>query len=373
MSQRQLIAKTATVLAMIAFGWWVVWFVRRTTDIFLLLLISAILAAGLAPLVGVVERWRLPRGGRLGRGMAIFVVYLGMLAAVAGVLAVIIVPAVGETTAFVQNLPQFLVTARGWLDNAHRQFPWLPDLATFLNRLPAQLQSLSRYGPRAAETAFRVFGGVADSIAILVFTFYMLLESAQVKAAFLAPFPAGQRPRVDAVLRRIGMKFGGWLRAQLLLSFTIAIIVSAGLLALGMPFPFLLGVVAGIGELIPMVGPTLGAAAAILVALFQPFWRLVAVAIFYAIVLNVEPHILVPRIMSRVVGMSPLVTLFALLAGIKILGILGGLLAVPVAAALQVIASEIVTEIQQPEVVRAPASPPPEIDPAAEPRTSLNR
>jgi predicted PurR-regulated permease PerM len=372
-SQRQLIARTATVLAMIAFGWWVTWFVRRTTDVFLLLLISAILAAGLAPLVGLVERWRLPRGGRLSRGVAIFIVYLAMFAAVAAVLAIIVVPAVGETNAFVQNLPQFLAALRHWLADAHRQFPWLPDMAVLLRRLPAQLQGLSRYGPRAAQTAFRVFGGIADSIAILVFTFYMLLEAAQVKTAFLSPFPIEQRARVDEVLRRIGVKFGGWLRAQLLLSVTLAIIVSAGLLALGMPFPFLLGVVAGIGELIPMVGPSIGAAAAILVALFQPFWRLVAVAIFYAIVLNVEPHILVPRIMSRVVGMSPLVTLFALLVGIKLLGILGGLLAVPVAAALQVIASEIVAEIQPREAARPALSAPPEVEPDVEPGAPARR
>jgi len=86
----------------------------------------------------------------------------------------------------------------------------------------------------------------------------------------------------------------------------------------------------------------------ILVALSQPLWRLLAVIVFYVLLMNIEPHVLVPRIMSRVVGLSPLLTIVALISGIHLLGILGGLLAIPIAAAIQVIASEVVDEIQQP-------------------------
>ncbi|HEX4834926.1 MAG TPA: AI-2E family transporter, partial [bacterium] len=100
---------------------------------------------------------------------------------------------------------------------------------------------------------------------------------------------------------------------------------------------------------------SLGAVVGILVASTQPLWRLVAVVSFYIIVLNVEPHILVPRIMARVVGMSPLLTLVALLTGIKLMGILGGLLAVPVAAALQVIVQEILQELNPPDSPHGPA------------------
>ncbi len=348
MTQRELIGRTVTVLGVVAFWWLVVWFVRATFEIFVLLLVSVILASGLAPVVDLVERWRLPRGGQFSRGVAIFLLYLALFAVIGGLLSIIIVPAVSEAAMFVRNLPDLLVRLRTWLLDLQQHFPFLPDLAANLDKLPGQIERLSQYGPQAAGVAFRFLGGIAATITVLVFTFYMLLQGAEIKQSFLALFPAKERPRVRRVLNRIGVKFGGWLRAQLLLSFTIAAIVVIGLLALGMPFPFLLGIVAGLGELIPMVGPSLGAAVAILVALSQPFWRLAAVATFYAIVMNVEPHILVPRIMARVVGMSPILTLVALLAGIKLLGILGGLLAVPVAAALQVIASEVVQEIQSP-------------------------
>ncbi len=346
MTQRELIGRTLTVLAVVALAWAVALFVSHTLEIFILLLVSTILASGLAPLVGLLERWRLPRGTQLSRGVAIFVLYLVLFALVGGVLSMIVVPAVGETAGFVKDLPDLLVRIRAWLTDLQHQIPWMPDLSAALDRLPAQIAGLTRYGHEAAGVAFRFLGGLTATITVLVFTFYMLLEGAQIKTSFLALFPAEDRARVSRVLNRIGVKFGGWLRAQLLLSSTVAGFVTLGLLALGMPFPFLLGIVAGLGELIPMVGPSLGAAVAILVALSQPSWRLVGVVIFYVILMNVEPHVLVPRIMSRVVGMSPILTLVALLSGIKLLGILGGLLAVPVAAALQVIAAEIAQEIQ---------------------------
>jgi len=354
-TQRVLVARTATVLGLVALAWILAWFVRQVTEILILLLISAILAAGLAPVVGLVERWRLPpRRIRLSRGVAIFLLYLALFAVVGLILSIIIVPAIGEARTFIQNLPDLLDRLQDWLRGLQAHYSWLPDLSGALRRLPQQIGNLSQYGTAAVGVAFQFLGGLAAVITILVFTFYMLLEGKEIKDAFLALFPAGERPRVARVLQHIGVKFGGWLRGQLLLSFTVAVVVTAGLLALGMPFPFLLGIVAGIGELIPMVGPSLGAAVAVLVALSQPLWRLIGVMIFYTIVMNVEPHILVPRIMARVVGLSPILTLVALLSGIKLMGILGGLLAVPVAAALQVIASEVAQEIQPDDIAVPP-------------------
>jgi len=350
-TQRELVGRTVTVIGLVGLAWLIFWFVQRVTDVLVLLLISAILAAGLAPLVGLLEQWRLPRGARLSRGVAIFLLYLVMFAAIAGLLSIIVVPAVNETGTFIQNLPQFLVHLQGGVADLQRRFPWLPglpDVSSTLRRLPLEISRLTRYGPQAAGVAFRFVGGITAVITVLVFTFYMLLEDAKLKRSFLAVFPAEERPRVSRVLQHIGDKFGGWLRGQLLLSSTIAASVALGLLALGMPFAPLLGVVAGVGELIPMIGLFLGATAGILVALTQPLWRLLAVIAFYVILMNIEPHVLAPRIMSRVVGMSPLLTIVALISGIQLLGILGGLLAIPIAAAIQVIASEVVDEIQQP-------------------------
>jgi predicted PurR-regulated permease PerM len=346
MTQRELVGRTATVLALVILAWGLVWFIRQITDILILLLVSAIFAAGFAPLVGVVEAWRLPRGIRVSRGAAIFILYLGIFAVVILILSMVIFPAVREAAGFAQQLPQLLALVKQWLVDQRAHWPWLPDLAGMLDGLPSQITRLAQLGPEAAGVAFRFLSGVGAVITVLVFTFYMLLQGAAIKHACLALFPPKERPRVTLVLERIGRKFGGWLRGQLLLSFAVAVPVAVVLRIIGMPYPLVLGMIAGIGELIPMVGPTLGAAVAILVALSQTSWQLVAVVIFYVILLNVEPHILVPRIMSHAIGLSPLLTLVALLTGIKLIGILGGLLSIPVAAALQVIVGELVREIE---------------------------
>jgi len=359
LTQRELVARTATVIGLVALAWMIFWFVVHVTEILILLLVSAILAAGFAPVVGFLERWRLPRGVQLARGVAILIVYIVMFAALGVVVSMIVVPAVNEAGSFTQYLPALLGKLQAWAAGLQQQFPWLPSVPTVLAHLPQQFTDLSGYGSAAAGVAFRFVGGVAATITVLVFAFYMLLEGTAIRRSFLELFTSQERIRVGLVLDRIGVKFGGWLRAQLLLSFAVAVPVALFLTLIGMPFPALLGVIAGLGELIPMVGLWLGGTVAILVALSQPVWRLVAVVIFYAVIMNIEPHILVPRIMSRVVGMSPILTLVALLSGIKLLGIIGGLLAVPIAAAIQVIVSEVVREIQGPtEDPAAPAGEP---------------
>ena len=362
MTQRQLIGSTVTVLAIVVLVQSLLWVVGQVAEILILLLISAVLASGLAPVVGFVERWRIPGGMRFSRGVAIFVLYLAIFGLILLIFSIILVPAVSEGTRFVEQLPHFLRGIKSWLLDLQNQFPWLPDMASHLDQLRSLVQ-VSQLGPQAAGVAFRFLSGIGATITVLVFTFYMLLEGAAIKRGFVVLFPPSERARVATVLERIGVKFGGWLRAQLLLSFSVALPVAIGLTLLRMPYPLLLAIIAGLGELIPMVGPTLGAAVAILVALSQQTWQLVGVIVFYVIVLNVEPHILVPRIMSRVVGMSPILTLVALLSGIRLLGILGGLLAVPVAAALQVIVSEIVSDLlpgSNVALAGAPTSSPPE-------------
>lgn len=346
MTQRAFVGRVVTVLGLVAVASMIVWVVRQTTEILILLLVSAILASGFAPLVECIERCRLPRGGGVPRGVAIGVLYLGLFAAIGIVLSAIIVPAANEGRGFVQHLPQTLSAVQSWVADIQARYPRLPNFAAMIGQLPEQTMNLSRYGASAASVAFSFIGWIGAMITVLVFTFYMLLEHATIKQAFLSLLPPAERRRGATVLARIGTKFGGWFRGQFLLSFTIAVVVSIALLLIGMPYPFLLGIIAGLGELVPMVGLWIGATVAVLVGLSQPLWRLIATIVFYLVIMNVEPHWLVPRIMSRAVGLSPLFTITALLVGIKLLGITGGLLAVPVAAALQVIAAEIVAEIQ---------------------------
>lgn len=346
MSQRAFVGRVVTVLVLVALAWLVAWFVAQIIEIIVLLLIAAILASGFAPVVEWIERWRLPGGMKMARGPAIAVLYLAMFAIIGLVVRMLGTPAVVQGRLFARHLPQELQTVRQWLAHLQNQYRWLPDLSGTLSQLPAQIGSLSKYGPTAAAVLFSFIGGVAAAIAVLAFTYYMLLAHATFKHAFLALLPPPERPRVALVLARIGTKFGAWFRGQFLLTLITAVVVSVVLRVIGMPYPFLLGIITGLGELVPILGLWIGAIPTALVGLTQPRWTLFAVIAFFAVYMNFEPHVLVPRIMFRAVGLSPLLVIVALLSGIKLAGIVGGLLAVPVAAALQVILSEIAAEIQ---------------------------
>ena len=369
MSQRQVIATTSTVLLVVFIGCAALWFAWNIAEILVLLFISAILAAGFSPLVDLVERWKILGGLKLPRGIAVFVLYLALFTLISLALAVLVVPAMKEVGNLTTRLPESATRIRQWLVGFElvgfeKGKPWLPDLPPIFDHLSSQSLHFGRLAPsQATGVAFQVVNWLAGLITVLVLTYYMLLEGNKLKRAFLTVFPPDLGPRIELLLNRIGLKFGGWLRGQLVLSAAVATPVWLGLLAIGMPLPFLLGLIAGMGELIPVAGPALSAAAAVFVALPQPAWRLFAVIALYLIVLNVEPHILVPRIMLRTVGLSPLLTVVALLVGVKLGGIMGGILAVPAAAALQVIVKEGVREIgAQPDLVvvektRAEAEP----------------
>jgi predicted PurR-regulated permease PerM len=347
MSQRVFVGRVLTVLLLVGLAWLVTWFVNQILDIIILLLMSAILAAGIAPIIERIERWRLPRGVRMARGAAIAVFYIALFAALSGLITLIGVPAVTEGRKFVQNLPQELDAVQRWLADLQSHARWLPDFSGMLARLPQELGTLTaRYGVTAATVLFSFIGGLAAAIAVLVFTYYMLLAQGSFKNGVLALLPPAERPRAALVLARIGTKFGSWFRGQFLLTSITSIIVSAFLVGIRMPYPFLLGILTGLGELVPILGLWIGAVVTALVALSQPRWMLFATIGFFTVYMNFEPHVLVPRIMFRAVGLSPLLVIFALLSGIKLAGIIGGLLAVPVAAALQVIFSELAAEIR---------------------------
>jgi predicted PurR-regulated permease PerM len=155
-------------------------------------------------------------------------------------------------------------------------------------------------------------------------------------------FPARDRARVAAVSRDITLKVSAWLGGQLLLGAMIGISSAIGLGLLGIPFFYVLALISGVGELIPVVGPFLSAIPAIAVAATVSINKVVLVIIFFVLQQQLENHILVPKVMQRQVGVSPVTVIVALLIGGKLLGIVGAILAVPTAAILQVVFWEVV-------------------------------
>jgi len=187
-------------------------------------------------------------------------------------------------------------------------------------------------------------GGVFGLLTILIVAFYLLIDADNIVRAMVRLFPRQERARVRDASERAGAKVSAWMAGQLLLGAIIGTTAAIGLWLLGVPYFYVLALIAGIGELIPIVGPLLAAIPAVVIAFSVGPATAIGVVIFYVIQQQVENHVLVPKVMSRQVGISPVVVIMALLLGGSLLGLVGAILAVPTAAILQVLLQELLVE-----------------------------
>lgn len=320
----------------------VLWLIVRLKTLVVLLLMSAVLAAGLAPAVAWIERFRLPRGARIPRTAAILIVYAAAAAAMLGATAVIVVPVVQESIKFSQNLPDYLRSLEEWLERTHRHYPWTPDYPGLVSKAQSQLAGAGQYIVGSAPAVFGFLGSLVSTFSVLVITFYMLSTYEAMRDGFLSIIPPGHADKARDTAGKMARAMGGWLRGQLLLAGTMGLAAGVVSFLFGVPYPFVIGVVAAVGDLIPMVGPVAAAIPAVLLTIGGPVWKPIALVVVFALIAQVEGNYLAPRIMQKQVGLSPLVTIIALLAGASLLGIVGALLAIPVAAALQVLFVEVI-------------------------------
>jgi predicted PurR-regulated permease PerM len=318
----------------------------QVRTVLMLVYVSALLAIGLAPIVRAVERQKLlPVGTRtFPRWLAILTLYLTLLVTVVGLGFAVIPPLVRQGQSLWRRLPdlfargqQFLID-RGLLDHEF-------TMSEALQKAPTGMLGA---GGDAVTTVvgavINVAGGVFGVVTILILTFYMLVESDTIFRRFVRLFPIEQRLRIATVSSDITVKVSAWLGGQLLLGAIIGTTATLGLWLLGMPYFFVLGFIAGIGELIPMVGPILSAIPALMVALTVSPSMALGVGVFFLVQQQFENHLLVPKLMERQVGVSAVTVIIALLMGGSLLGIVGALLAVPTAAVLQVIFDELTND-----------------------------
>jgi predicted PurR-regulated permease PerM len=320
----------------------ILWAAYLVRDVLLLIYIAGLLAIGFSPMVRLIERQTvLPIGTRrFPRWLAILVVYIMILGTLTGVGFLVVPPLVRQAQQFWLALPDMFDRAQEFLIQNGL-------LQQHLTLKEAVQHAPVSGGGEAVGTVFEaiagVVGGVFGFITILILTFYLLVESAQLRGMLLRLFPPHRRARVDAVARDITIKVSAWLGGQLLLGGIIGVTSAVGLWLLGIPFFYVLALISGIGELIPLVGPILAAIPALAVAATVSLQKVLLVLIFFVVQQQLENHVLVPKIMSRQVGVSAVTVIVSLLIGGKLLGILGALLAVPTAAILLVVLGELAT------------------------------
>ena len=301
-------------------------------SVLITVLFSGLIAYVLLPLTNVIVRampWS-DRHPELSRGIAVGIIFVLAAGIFVGVVALVVPPTIEQSKEFIDNFPTFFndarVTVEGWVGEYADTVP--DDVRMQIE------QNLADMGSVVVNAAWQVlprtFGLVSGTFSLViglatmpVLIFYLVKDSREIGSSLLVPFPKSLRPYLLDIAKMADTTLGGYLRGQLILGVIVGGVVTIGLMALGVPFAVVLGVVAGITELIPIVGPLIGAAVAILVTLATAPDKLIWVALLYLGVQLVENTLLVPRVQSDTLNIHPIVVIVVIIVGGHFFGIWG--------------------------------------------------
>jgi len=299
---------------------------------------------------------KLDRRG-LSRGWSVAVIALVVLGGIALVLALAIPPLVQEGTDLVRNAPhysrQLQLRIEGWLEN----YPLLKgqieqiDLQARLNQLGQSVL------PRVGTYSLGVLGGIFSFFVIFIITLYTLADPGPIVRGIVRAAPRQYRSVVLRILARISLQLQGWVRATFWMMLIIGVMCGVGLWAIGVKGALLFGIIAGIGEAIPTIGPILSAIPPIVVTLAgEDPNKAIWVAVLFLVVQQIENNLLVPRIMSATLNLHPVSVLFFVIAMGGLMGPLGILLATPLCAITKVVYDEVYRRRIQRQPILRPAA-----------------
>lgn len=306
-------------------------------DILVLLFVALILASLIDPLADWFEKKKLPRGLA---AAAVYVIVLGILSLFIISLVPIIASQVSQLS---NNFGIYWQKVMAGLSSVKSLTVRLGIWENLQTTLPATIKTSLGTAQSVVGSLFGFFDGIVSLILVFVITFYLVVEEEGFKKALHSLAPVQYQPYLIQLWGRVKEKLGLWLRGQLLLDLIVGIISYVGLLILDVQYALLLGLMAGLFETIPYVGPIFAGIIAVLLAFLQTgSWpKPLLVAILFVVIQQLENHLLVPKIMKRVVGLNPIVSIISLLVGYRLLGLPGAILAIPVATALSVVWADI--------------------------------
>lgn len=293
-----------------------IWFLYYIRGILFMLFVSFLLMTILEPLVKLFVRLKIHRS------LAVIITYILVFGVLGGVIATIAPVLVRETSSFISALPEYLSKTNIG-----------PSFDGILSGLAQQLGGVLNF-------TFSIFSNVFSLITVLVFSFYMLLGYNGIRNQVILLLGEKGGKKVNRLISSIEERLGKWSRGQLLLMLAVAVGNYIGYLLLGIPFALPLALLTGIFEIVPVLGPIISAIPGVLIGFgISPLTGIGAAAVAF-IVNQLENYVLVPKIMQKSTGVSPLLILISIAIGAKLAGVAGVIIAVPFVITLQVILKE---------------------------------
>ena len=310
-----------------------IYFLYLSLDVLALLFISIIVASALTPWVDWWQRYRIPRS------VGVIIIYVVVFFVISAMIFLLIPPLVEQIRALAINLPNIYGRAVLGLQQLQNGVD-IDTAATLQSALDNLGSSLAKATTSIFTALNSIFGGLIQLMVVLVISFYLIVQENGLKKFLRSVTPAKYQPYLMQLINRINIKIGQWFRAQLLLMLVIFALTYLGLWALGMNFVLVLALWAGLTEIIPYIGPIIGAVPAIFLAFTVSPTMGFLVLLLYVVIQQLENNILVPTIMRKAVGLNPIVSILVILVGAKIFGIIGAVLSIPVATVVAVFLSD---------------------------------
>jgi predicted PurR-regulated permease PerM len=322
-------SRKVAIVAAVVIALLLLWRVR---GVLILVFIAAVVAAGIEPAVQRVRiygRYWFRRN--IPRGAAVFIVYFPFVIGVV-LLALIGVPRiVDQLRALAEQLP--VLVEKDVLTPLERYVPVAPLRDLLHDGVVVPRSSVFLYVRNTAAV-------IASFVAVLFMIAYMLVDAHRLRNTILLLYPADVRAERRRMLNRMAGRMSSWLSGQVILSCFMGAATFIGLLILRVPYALPLAILAMVGELVPVIGPIVGTAPALVVALIHSRWQFWSVLVMVLLLQKAENFFIAPRVMARKVSISPLAAFIAFMMGGALFGILGAMMAIPMAAIVQVVFEE---------------------------------
>jgi predicted PurR-regulated permease PerM len=302
------------------------------------LLIAVAVVYLLNPLVSALERRGVPRVAGAG---IVYVLFLCIVALVISLLVPVVTRQVGQV---IDHFPDYLADAQATIGRLATRFGQEPDFRLDAEQVRDWLsagenrQAVTRYLTGLRSVTNSVISGLIIIVLGPVMAFYLLVDLPRLRRGAMALIPPGRREEIKGLMDRIGQAVGGFFRGQLLVALFVGVASSIGLWAIGLPYWLLVGMVAGIFNLVPLVGPFIGGGLAVIIALVsgEPLKAVWAALVLLA-VQQIDNHLISPNVMGRTVQLHPVVVMLALLVGASFAGLFGMLVVVPLVAVAKIV------------------------------------
>lgn len=302
------------------------WYLR---DLLLVLLISIVIGSAVNPAAQTLAKYKIPRI------LSVLVVYVTFFVSFFGIMYFFVPPVLEEASGLLATLPTSIQSIET-TTNSSLGLPSfmgnfsLSGVVNDINTLFSDLTS------NVFAMVSVVFGGLVSFVLIVVFSFYFAVNERSIEEFLRVITPLRNEKYVLDLWHRSQRKIGLWMQGQLVLGLIVGVLVYLGLTILGIEYALVLAVAAAVFELIPVFGPVLAAVPAIALGFSSGGFALaLAVLVFYIIIQQFENHLIYPLVVTKVVGVPPLLVILALVIGAQLAGIIGVLLSIPMAAVVQ--------------------------------------